>query len=50
MAEEESWTLVREALGGIVDLANKYGSQGIDLHFLHQDEYHTNIKVSLYDS
>ena len=44
---EESWTLVHEALGGIVDLANRYGSQGIDLHFLHQDDYHKNIKVSL---
>jgi hypothetical protein len=45
MAEEQSWTLVREALAGIADLANQYGSQGIDLHFLHHEHYHQNIKV-----
>lgn len=47
MAEEQSWTLVREALAGIADLANQYGSQGIDLHFLHDDNFHRNIKVFL---
>lgn len=47
MAEEQSWTLVRGALAGIADLANQYGSQGIDLHFLHQEHYHQNIKVCL---
>ncbi|KAG1853857.1 hypothetical protein C8R48DRAFT_777014 [Suillus tomentosus] len=46
MAEEQSWTLVRGALAGIADLANQYGSQGIDLHFLHQEHYHQNIKTS----
>lgn len=46
MAEEQSWTLVREALAGIADLANQYGSQGIDLHFLHHEHYHQNIKTS----
>ncbi|OAX33491.1 hypothetical protein K503DRAFT_804324 [Rhizopogon vinicolor AM-OR11-026] len=46
MAEEQSWTLVREALAGIVDLANQYGSQGIDLHFLHHHDFHKNIKTS----
>jgi hypothetical protein len=45
MAEEQSWTLVREALAGIADLANQYGSQGIDLHFLHHHDFHKNIKV-----
>ncbi|KAG1759952.1 hypothetical protein EDD22DRAFT_781803 [Suillus occidentalis] len=43
---EQSWTLVREALAGIADLANQYGSQGIDLHFLHHEHYHQNIKTS----
>jgi len=47
MAEEQSWTLVREALAGIADLANQYGSQGIDLHFLHHEHFHQNIKVCL---
>ncbi|KAG2338971.1 hypothetical protein BDR05DRAFT_992290 [Suillus weaverae] len=46
MAEEQSWTLVREALAGIADLANQYGSQGIDLHFLHHEHFHQNIKTS----
>jgi hypothetical protein len=48
MAEEHSWTLVHEALAGIADIANQYGSQGIDLHFLHHDDFHKNIKVRLY--
>jgi hypothetical protein len=47
MAEEQSWTLVREALAGIADLATRYGSQGIDLHFLHHENFHQNIKVCL---
>ncbi|KAG0696466.1 hypothetical protein DFH29DRAFT_197735 [Suillus ampliporus] len=47
MAEEQSWALVREALAGIADLANQYGSQGIDLHFLHHENFHQNIKTSL---
>lgn len=46
MAEEQSWTLVREALAGIADLATQYGSQGIDLHFLHHEHFHQNIKTS----
>lgn len=46
MAEEQSWTLVREALAGIADLATRYGSQGIDLHFLHHENFHQNIKTS----
>jgi hypothetical protein len=47
MDQEQSWTLVREALAGIADLANQYGSHGIDLHFLHHHDYHANIKVCL---
>ncbi|KAJ8584027.1 hypothetical protein M405DRAFT_747710, partial [Rhizopogon salebrosus TDB-379] len=43
---EQSWDLVREALTGITDLANQYGSQGIDVHFLHHHNSHTNIKTS----
>ncbi|KAJ8595016.1 hypothetical protein M405DRAFT_878461 [Rhizopogon salebrosus TDB-379] len=46
MDQEQSWTLVREALAGIADLANQYGSHGIDLHFLHHGDYHANIKTS----
>lgn len=46
MAEEQSWTLVREALAGIADIANKYGSEGIDIHFLHHEHFHQNIKTS----
>jgi hypothetical protein len=47
MEQEQSWTLVREALAGIADFASQYGSQGIDLHFLHHYDSHTNIKVCL---
>ncbi|KAH7924323.1 hypothetical protein BV22DRAFT_514413 [Leucogyrophana mollusca] len=39
------WAQAREALGGVVDLANKYGSKGIDLFFLHQDGYEPNLKT-----
>ncbi|KAJ8595014.1 hypothetical protein M405DRAFT_929826 [Rhizopogon salebrosus TDB-379] len=46
MEQEQSWTLVREALAGIADFASQYGSQGIDLHFLHHHDSHTNVKTS----
>ncbi|KAH7909999.1 hypothetical protein BJ138DRAFT_1114507 [Hygrophoropsis aurantiaca] len=39
------WEQAREALSGVADLANKYGSKGIDLFFLHQDEYFTELKT-----
>ncbi|KAH7909989.1 hypothetical protein BJ138DRAFT_1009742 [Hygrophoropsis aurantiaca] len=39
------WSQAREAVGGIADLANKYGSKGIDLFFLHQDGLAPNLKT-----
>lgn len=44
MAEGDLWEQAREALAGIVDIANQYGSKGIDLHFMHQDEYGPNMQ------
>ncbi|KAJ8587944.1 hypothetical protein M405DRAFT_934418 [Rhizopogon salebrosus TDB-379] len=46
MGEEQSWTPVCEALAGITDLMNQYGSQGINLHFLHHHDCHINTKTS----
>ncbi|KIJ61189.1 hypothetical protein HYDPIDRAFT_116160 [Hydnomerulius pinastri MD-312] len=37
MAGDNLWEQTRKALGGIVDISNKYGSKGIDIHFMHQD-------------
>ncbi|KAH7924335.1 hypothetical protein BV22DRAFT_1035228 [Leucogyrophana mollusca] len=39
------WGQAREALGGVAALANKYGSKGIDLFFLHQDGFASNLKT-----
>ncbi|KAG2072049.1 hypothetical protein BDR04DRAFT_1097325 [Suillus decipiens] len=44
MAEGDSWNQVREALGGIVDLAIQYGSKGLDLHFMHQTQFAENMR------
>lgn len=43
MTEGNLWVQAREALAGIVDIANRYGSKGVDLHFLHGDAYGENI-------
>jgi hypothetical protein len=45
MAEGDSWNQVREALGGIVDIAIQYGSKGLDLHFMHQSQFAENMRV-----
>jgi Mg-chelatase subunit ChlD len=39
MQEGSLWEQAREALAGIVDIANQYGSKGSDIHFMHQDDY-----------
>ncbi|KAG1774736.1 hypothetical protein EV702DRAFT_1122413, partial [Suillus placidus] len=44
MAEGDSWSQMREALAGIVDLAIQYGSKGLDLHFMHQDQFAENMR------
>ncbi|KAG1816351.1 uncharacterized protein BJ212DRAFT_1480799 [Suillus subaureus] len=44
MAEGDSWNQVREALGGIVDIAIQYGSKGLDLHFMHQTQFAENMR------
>ncbi|KAF8438544.1 hypothetical protein L210DRAFT_3404116 [Boletus edulis BED1] len=38
------WELAREALAGIVDIANQYGSKGADIHFMHWDDYAPNMQ------
>jgi hypothetical protein len=40
-----SWDQVGEALAGIVDIAMKYGSKGLDLYFMHEEQFAENIKV-----
>jgi hypothetical protein len=47
MAEGDSWNQVREALGGIVDIAIQYGSKGLDLHFMHQSQFAENMRSRL---
>lgn len=44
MTEGDSWSQVREALAGIVDLAIQYGSKGLDLHFMHQHQFAENMR------
>ncbi|KAG6330684.1 hypothetical protein ID866_8402 [Astraeus odoratus] len=43
MTEGNLWQQARGALGGIVDIANRYGSTGIDLHFMHDVEFAEQI-------
>jgi len=43
MQEGNLWELAREALAGIVDIANQYGSKGCDIHFMHDDDYAQNM-------
>jgi hypothetical protein len=45
MTEGESWNQVGEALAGIVDIAMQYGSKGLDMHFMHEEQFAENIKV-----
>ena len=45
MTEGNLWLQAREALGGIVDIANSRGTKGIDLHFMHQEEFYANMRV-----
>ncbi|KAJ8595015.1 hypothetical protein M405DRAFT_418668 [Rhizopogon salebrosus TDB-379] len=40
-----SWDQVGEALAGIVDIAMKYGSKGLDLYFMHEEQFAENIKT-----
>ncbi|KAL4077549.1 hypothetical protein J3A83DRAFT_4046134, partial [Scleroderma citrinum] len=41
--EGNLWLQAREALGGIVDIANRHGPKGVDLHFMHRDGYAANL-------
>lgn len=45
MQDGNLWAQAREALAGIVDIANRYGSKGADIHFMHIDEYAPNMQV-----
>jgi hypothetical protein len=47
MQQGNLWELTREALAGIVDIANQYGSRGSDIHFMHGDEYAQNMQSRL---
>ncbi|KAG1778067.1 hypothetical protein EV702DRAFT_1186762 [Suillus placidus] len=38
------WMVMREALAGIVDLTIQYGSKGLDLHFMHQNQFAENMR------
>lgn len=40
------WTQAMEALGGVVDIANRHGPRGVDLHFMHQEGFAENMHVS----
>ncbi|KAG8215215.1 hypothetical protein J3R82DRAFT_8758 [Butyriboletus roseoflavus] len=44
MHEGNLWEQAREALAGIVDIANKYESKGTDIHFMHGDDYAPNMQ------
>lgn len=48
MQEGNLWELTREALAGIVDIANQYGSKGADIHFMHGDDYAPNMQVIVF--
>ena len=45
MQEGNLWEQAREALAGIVEIANQYGSKGADIHFMHSDDYAPNMLV-----
>jgi hypothetical protein len=45
MCEGDLWEQAREALAGIVDISNRYGSKGADIHFMHHDDYAPNMEV-----
>ena len=45
MQEGNLWELAREALAGVVDIANQYGFKGVDIHFMHADDYAPNMRV-----
>ncbi|KAG6374071.1 hypothetical protein JVT61DRAFT_4712 [Boletus reticuloceps] len=48
MQEGNLWEQAREALAGIVDIANQYGSKGADIHFMHWDDYAPNMQVIVF--
>jgi hypothetical protein len=45
MQKANLWDLAGEALAGIVNIANQYGSNGCDIHFMHGDDYAPNMVV-----
>lgn len=46
MTDGNLWTQAMEAVGGIVDIANRHGPRGVDLHFMHQEGFAENMHVS----
>ena len=48
MQEGNLWEQAREALAGIVDIANQYGSKGADIHLMHMDDYAPNMLVNVF--
>ena len=48
MQEGNLWAQAREALAGIIDIANQYGSKGSDIHFMHGDDYAPNMQVIIF--
>ncbi|KAG9311087.1 hypothetical protein JVU11DRAFT_8994 [Chiua virens] len=43
MQEGNLWIQAREALADIVDIASKYAFKGVDIHFMHGDDYAPNM-------
>ncbi|KAI9566602.1 hypothetical protein HD554DRAFT_1981336, partial [Boletus coccyginus] len=48
MQDGNLWAQAWEALAGIVDIANQYRSKGADIHFMHIDEYASNMQVVVF--
>lgn len=48
MQEGNLWEQAREALAGIVDISNQYGSKGADIHFMHVDDYAPDMQVIVF--
>ncbi|KAG9311421.1 hypothetical protein JVU11DRAFT_8534 [Chiua virens] len=54
MQDGNLWMQAREALAGVVDIATQYGFKGVDIHFMHEDDFAPNMRsraevVSLFD-
>jgi len=48
MTEGNLWIQALEAIGGIVDIVNRHGVRGVDLHFMHRDGFGETVHVSVH--